>query len=193
MRRTRRARVVQWPVGLRLAALAVVASIWLVACQAANTGPIVYTAPPEVLARTFPPPSASPSPPASAAPTIAPDGSEAPVGSEAVARPSRGAIIFGTGAGADSCSILNPADVLVSTDPVFFAALLVDQMDGTKPIVLHVTKDGVTVLDHPQAAAGHPFDCYRSTTSIGPLAPGAYRFQVLVDTTLEAVGSVTVR
>jgi hypothetical protein len=175
------------PRGIALHLVAVLlAIVALSACQSAAESPIVYTAPPEVLAaRTFAP-VASPS----AAPSVGPSGATA---SANVGHPARGGIVFWTAVGTDSCSVTNPTDVLLSTQPFFFAAYLTDQQDGSTSIVLHIEKDGVTLVDHQEPADGTAYDCYGNTSSLGTLRAGAYEFTVLQGTKVEADGSVTVR
>jgi hypothetical protein len=175
------------PRGIALHGLVVLlAIVALSACQSAAESPIVYTAPPETLAaRTF-----APVPSASAGPSAAPTGATA---SGPVGHPARGGIVFGTAVGTDSCSVTNPTDVLLSTQPFFFAAYLTDHQDGSKSIVLHIEKDGVALVDHQEPADGNAYDCYGNTQSLGTLDAGAYEFRVLQGTKTEADGTVTVR
>jgi hypothetical protein len=166
----------------------------LAACQAAAPSPIVYTAPPDILNRTYPPtPSDSAVPSAGSPLAPSPVASSAPGSSVSVGRPEPGAIVFGTGVGTDSCSVANPSEVLLSTQPFFFAARLVDQMDGSRAIVLNIVKDGQLLLEHEEPADGKAFDCYGNTSSLGSLRPGAYDFTVRLGTVTEAEGRVTVR
>ena len=177
----------------------------LAGCQAGQPDqPIVYTAPPDIMNRTYPPvpsPSASPGPSDSAAPSGVLSSDTPVLGATAgasidparVGRPPKGGVIFGTAAGPVSCSVLNPSDVLSSSDPFFFVAYLTDQMDGTKPVTLHVVKDGATLADDVQPATGSSFDCFGNQKPITALPPGAYEFQILLARTVEADGSVTIR
>lgn len=199
---------------LRLIAPLTLAFVGLAACQAgASSGPIVYTAPPDILNRSYPPlasgspgDSAAPSDAGSVAPSDAQESAstvdqlpaEPPASADAgssvrLGHPDPGTILFGTGAGTDSCSVANPTTVLLSTQPLFFAAHLADQMDGTKAIVLRIVKDGRPLVDHEEPADGKAFDCYGNTSPLGMLQPGAYDFKVTQGTTLEAEGNVTVR
>jgi hypothetical protein len=182
--------------------LVIPALLAIAACQAAATGPIVYTAPPDIMDRTYPPvpsdsvdPSAASSPAPSAVDQLpsAEPASGAPVRSASLGRPDPGTILFGTAVGTDSCSVSNPATVLLSTQPFFFAARLNDQMDGTKAIVLSIMRNGELVVDHEEPADGKAFDCYGNTSPLGTLQPGDYDFRVRQGTKLEAEGKVTVR
>jgi hypothetical protein len=199
----------QWIVRCIASLLAVVA---LSGCSAATSTPIVYTAPPDVLNRTFPPlpsgslaPDVSIGPDSSGAPSQAPeipagvptpDATTPPIpasGAGEIGRPAPGQIIFGTGVGADSCSVANPTTVLSSSAPYYFAARLTDHQDGSLTIDLQIAKDGAPFSDLPQPPGGQPFDCVANTKSLGTLPAGAYRFQVVQGSTLEAAGSVTSR
>jgi hypothetical protein len=186
----------------RIGLLVMLALLAAVACQAAATGSIVYTAPPDIMDRTYPPlPSASADPSAAGSPgPSAVDqlpSAEPPSGtagaSVSVGHPDPGTILFGTAVGTDSCSVSNPATVLLSTQPFFFAARLNDQMDGTKAIVLSIMRNGELVVDHEEPADGKAFDCYGNTSPLGTLQPGEYDFRVRQGTKLEAEGKVTVR
>jgi hypothetical protein len=105
----------------------------------------------------------------------------------------KGKILFGTAAGKDLCSVGNPTNAVKTTDPIFFAAVLKEHLDGQQAIVFHITKDGVDFLKHDEPADGKPFDCYGNKESLGALAPGSYVFEVLHNNDVEAKGSLTVQ
>jgi hypothetical protein len=105
----------------------------------------------------------------------------------------KGKVLFGTAAGSDLCSVGNKTDTVKTTDPIFFAAILKDHMDGAQAITFHITKDGAEFVSHEEPADGTSFDCYGNKDSLGALEVGTYTFEVLHTGTVEATGKLTVK
>jgi hypothetical protein len=104
----------------------------------------------------------------------------------------KGKVLFGTAAGKDLCSVGNATNTVRTTDPIFFAAVLKDHMDGQQAITFHVTRDGQEYSSHDEPADGSGFDCYGNTVSLGALKAGTYVFEVLHAGDVEATGTLTV-
>lgn len=184
---------------------AMLVSVVVSACGTTAATPIVYTAPPEILNRTYPPaPSDSGSPDDSAAPTDATPGasgdgteSTAPVlgastgPNGVIAHPPKGTVIFGSSVGDDGCSVSNQLRKLSVTQSFFFMAYLKDVMDGTQVVTLRVIRDGNTMLNTDEPANGTAFNCFGNQKAFPPLAAGNYEFQVLQGARLEADGLIT--
>ena len=87
----------------------------------------------------------------------------------------------------------NQTASIATTDPLFWAAVLKDQVNGQQDAGLHVTKDGGTFYDQSLPADGTAYDCFGNTDAIKDLDPGAYTFQVLLDGAVQATGDLTVK
>ena len=105
----------------------------------------------------------------------------------------KGKVLFGTAAGPDVCSVDNQTASIATTDPLFWAAVLKDQVNGQQDAELHVTKDGGTFYDQSLPADGTAYDCFGNAEAIKDLDPGAYTFQVLREGAIQATGDLTVK
>jgi hypothetical protein len=107
----------------------------------------------------------------------------------------KGKVLFGTEPGADLCSVGNQTNTVKTSDPLYFAAVLKDHMDGDQAITLRITKDGAEFVNYNEPADGTAFDCYGNRTSLsdlGPFQAGQYHFEVINNNKVEAAGDLTI-
>ena len=104
----------------------------------------------------------------------------------------RGHVLFGTASGPDLCSVGGETRSVTSADPIYFAAILNNPVEGDQAIRLTITRDGVPVFDHTDPPIGTAFQCYGSREPYGPYEPGTYVFEVTQDGEVEATGTLTV-
>jgi hypothetical protein len=105
---------------------------------------------------------------------------------------NKGKILFGTAAGPNLCTVGNPTTTVRTGDPLFIAAIMKDRIQGDEAFTFEVWKDGQQYLVTPVNGNGQAFDCYGNTEDLGLLDPGAYVFEVLKGTDVEARGELTV-
>jgi hypothetical protein len=85
----------------------------------------------------------------------------------------RGEILFSTNAATDACTAIGPASSFGPTDPIYLVAVLRETVKAGSHAVYEIDGPGLHVGPLP-VPVEPPFDCIRTTSSLGPLDPGTY-------------------
>jgi hypothetical protein len=102
-----------------------------------------------------------------------------------------GEVTFGVGADIDTCTIRFPLFVATASTEVEWIASLERSVTPQDEVFLRVTRDGReldTTLQEPGA-----YDCLGSETGATDLVQGVYTYEVLVNGSVEATGSLFVQ
>jgi hypothetical protein len=101
-----------------------------------------------------------------------------------------GTVAFGSSISLQTCTLSGQTIVAGSNDPIYWLAQFTRRTSPTDQVRLRVTLDGTEILDEVQARGA--YDCLGVDTPEVGLSPGIYSFEVSINGSVDARGTLFV-